>query len=134
MSPIHLLASYPKSGNTWVRAFLTSLHFPEIDAVFENVRGAVRVTQRGRSYLARKRQLNDRLEKIIRTAILHGYTCFWVEGHPSTPYLVGGDRYAKGSHHIYTHPKREGHLSVPHPKSDLGKGLVHKLRKQAGLK
>ena len=43
-------------------------------------------------------------------------------------------RDAKGSHHIYTHPKREGHLSVPHPKSDLGKGLVHKLRKQVGLK
>ena len=42
-------------------------------------------------------------------------------------------RGVKGSHHIYTHPARGGHLSVPHPKKDLGAGLVCKLRKQAGL-
>ncbi|MFO1419586.1 MAG: type II toxin-antitoxin system HicA family toxin [Candidatus Competibacteraceae bacterium] len=39
----------------------------------------------------------------------------------------------KSSHHVYTHPARGGHLSVPHPKKDLGAGLVRKLRKQAGL-
>ena len=38
-----------------------------------------------------------------------------------------------GSHHIFKHPKRPGHLTVPHPKKDLGKGLVQKIRKQAGL-
>ena len=43
-------------------------------------------------------------------------------------------RGVKGSHHIYTHPARGGHISVPHPKKDLGAGLVHKLMKQAGLK
>jgi len=43
-------------------------------------------------------------------------------------------RSVKGSHHIYVHPVRSGHLSVPHPKSDLGKGLVAKILKQAGLK
>ena len=43
-------------------------------------------------------------------------------------------RGMKGSHHIYTHPQRGGHLSVPHPKKDLGAGLIHKLMKQAGLK
>ena len=43
-------------------------------------------------------------------------------------------RAAKGSHHIYTHPDKPGHLSVPHPKKDLGVGLCHKLMKQAGLK
>ena len=42
-------------------------------------------------------------------------------------------RGVKGSHHIYTHPARGGHLSVPHPKKDLGAGLVRKLRQQAGL-
>jgi len=42
-------------------------------------------------------------------------------------------RAVKGSHHIYTHPERGGHISVPHPRKDLGKGLLHKLRKQAGL-
>ena len=43
-------------------------------------------------------------------------------------------RGAKGSHHIFTHPQKPGHISVPHPKKDLGAGLVHKLLKQAGLK
>ena len=38
-----------------------------------------------------------------------------------------------GSHHIFKHPSRLGHLTVPHPKKDLGKGLLHKIRKQAGL-
>lgn len=42
-------------------------------------------------------------------------------------------RGVKGSHHIYTHPARGGHISVPHPKKDLGTGLVRKLLKQAGL-
>jgi predicted RNA binding protein YcfA (HicA-like mRNA interferase family) len=43
-------------------------------------------------------------------------------------------RDAKRSHHIFTHPQKPGHVSVPHPKKDLGAGLVHKLLKQAGLK
>jgi predicted RNA binding protein YcfA (HicA-like mRNA interferase family) len=43
-------------------------------------------------------------------------------------------RGVKGSHHIYTHPERAGHITVPHPKKDLGIGLVNKLLKQAGLK
>lgn len=43
-------------------------------------------------------------------------------------------RGSKGSHHVYTHPQRGGHISVSHPKKDLGVGLAHKLLKQAGLK
>lgn len=43
-------------------------------------------------------------------------------------------RTVRGSHHVFTHPSRPGHLTVPHPKKDLGKGLVSKLLKQAGLK
>jgi predicted RNA binding protein YcfA (HicA-like mRNA interferase family) len=43
-------------------------------------------------------------------------------------------RGTKGSHHIYTHPGRGGHISIPHPKKDLGTGLLRKLMKQAGLK
>ncbi|MDB5848030.1 MAG: hypothetical protein JWP29_1782 [Rhodoferax sp.] len=42
-------------------------------------------------------------------------------------------RSTKGSHHVFTHPSKAGHLCVPHPKKDLGTGLVHKLLKQAGL-
>lgn len=42
-------------------------------------------------------------------------------------------RAAKGSHHIFIHPVKKGHISVPHPKKDLGTGLVHKLLKHAGI-
>ena len=43
-------------------------------------------------------------------------------------------RSIKGSHHVFVHSQRPGHISVPHPKKDLGTGLVNKLLKQAGLK
>lgn len=43
-------------------------------------------------------------------------------------------RGVKGSHHVFTHPTKAGHISVPHPKKDLGVGLANKLLKQAGLK
>ena len=39
----------------------------------------------------------------------------------------------RGSHHVFVHPVRPGLLVVPHPKKDLGKGLVAAIRKQAGL-
>jgi predicted RNA binding protein YcfA (HicA-like mRNA interferase family) len=43
-------------------------------------------------------------------------------------------RRTVGSHHIFVHSTLPGHVTVPHPKEDLGNGLVHKIRKQAGLK
>ena len=38
-----------------------------------------------------------------------------------------------GSHHIIKHPTRLGHVVVPHPKKDLGLGLVKAIRRQAGI-
>jgi predicted RNA binding protein YcfA (HicA-like mRNA interferase family) len=43
-------------------------------------------------------------------------------------------RGSKGSHHVFNHPLKSGHITVPHPKKDLGIGLVQKLIKQAGIK
>lgn len=43
-------------------------------------------------------------------------------------------RNVKGSHNVFIHPTKLGHISVPHPKHELGVGLLHKLLKQAGLK
>lgn len=40
----------------------------------------------------------------------------------------------KGSHHIFAHKTKSGHVCIPHPKKDLGLGLVVKILKQAGLK
>ena len=39
----------------------------------------------------------------------------------------------RGSHHVFKHPTRPGIVVVPHPKKDLGKGLVEAIRKQAGI-
>ena len=39
----------------------------------------------------------------------------------------------RGSHHVFNYPDGPGHISVPHPKKDLGIGLVRKLLKQGGL-
>jgi predicted RNA binding protein YcfA (HicA-like mRNA interferase family) len=39
----------------------------------------------------------------------------------------------RGSHHVFIHPSRPGIVVVPHPKKDLGKGLVANIRKQAGI-
>ena len=40
-------------------------------------------------------------------------------------------RGVKGSHHVYVHPDRPGHVTVPHPRKDLGTGLLHKLLNKA---
>lgn len=42
-------------------------------------------------------------------------------------------RGIKGSHHVYVHPQRPGHVTVPHPRKDLGLGLVRAILKQTGL-
>jgi predicted RNA binding protein YcfA (HicA-like mRNA interferase family) len=39
----------------------------------------------------------------------------------------------RGSHHVFKHPDRGGHVVVPHPKKDLGRGLIAAIRKQAEL-
>jgi predicted RNA binding protein YcfA (HicA-like mRNA interferase family) len=39
----------------------------------------------------------------------------------------------RGSHHVFIHRDRPGHLTIPHPKKDLGKGLIAAIRRQAGL-
>ena len=43
-------------------------------------------------------------------------------------------RGVQGSHHVYVHPLRSGHISVTLSSKDLGIGLLEKLLKQSGLK
>ena len=40
----------------------------------------------------------------------------------------------RGSHYAFQHPLHAGTIVVPHPKKELGKGLVTAIRRQAGLK
>jgi predicted RNA binding protein YcfA (HicA-like mRNA interferase family) len=39
----------------------------------------------------------------------------------------------RGSHHVFKHPTHPNHVVVPHPKKELGKGLIAQIRKDAGL-
>ena len=39
----------------------------------------------------------------------------------------------RGSHHVFQHLALAGSVVVPHPKKDLGTGLVRAIRKLAGL-
>lgn len=39
----------------------------------------------------------------------------------------------KGSHHVYRHPSKGHAVTVPHPKKNLGIGLVKAIKKQAGI-
>ena len=39
----------------------------------------------------------------------------------------------RGSHHVFKHAYLSGYVVVPHPKKDLGIGLVSAIRKQASL-
>ncbi|MBL8474217.1 MAG: type II toxin-antitoxin system HicA family toxin [Rhodocyclaceae bacterium] len=39
----------------------------------------------------------------------------------------------RGSHHVFTQPAKPGIVVVPHPKKDLGAGLVKAIRRQGGI-
>lgn len=39
----------------------------------------------------------------------------------------------RGSHHVFKHPLLPGIVVVPHPKKELGLGLVAAIRKHTGL-
>jgi predicted RNA binding protein YcfA (HicA-like mRNA interferase family) len=39
----------------------------------------------------------------------------------------------KGSHHHFKHPTKKGIVTIPHPNSDVPKGTVANILRQAGL-
>jgi len=40
----------------------------------------------------------------------------------------------RGSHHQFKHPSKLGKITVPHPKTDLPKGTLKSIFKQAKIK
>ena len=45
-----------------------------------------------------------------------------------------GLRGVRGSHHVYVHPIKLGHIVVTHPRKDMPIGLLRAIFKQAGIK
>ena len=41
--------------------------------------------------------------------------------------------HVNGSHPVFKNPERPGIVVVPHPKKELGLGLVKAIRRQAGI-
>lgn len=40
----------------------------------------------------------------------------------------------RGSHHIFRHPSKGGHVTVPHPRKDLSFRTLKSIELQSGLK
>jgi predicted RNA binding protein YcfA (HicA-like mRNA interferase family) len=111
-----------ENGNAVERAFDHDLYFPPEEL---NVRSAGAADQdpwRAEAMRIDRRQFMCMIHTVksadlIRELIRNG----WVL-----------DR-VRGSHHVFRHPSKAEILVVPHPRKDLGKGLVVKIRKQAGI-
>jgi predicted RNA binding protein YcfA (HicA-like mRNA interferase family) len=39
-----------------------------------------------------------------------------------------------GSHHHFKHAQKAGTVTIPHPRKQIGRGLLNSILKQAGLK
>lgn len=74
--------------------------WPVVSLRMTDLEDGILVGQSGRSYKARKWRLTDGVVRVVDCAIRNGLRAFWVNGHPSVPYLKGGSRFNKGSHHI----------------------------------
>lgn len=40
---------------------------------------------------------------------------------------------SNGSHRIFTHPTKPGHISVPHPRKDMIVGTLKSIERRSGL-
>jgi len=76
------------------------------DAIFEEVETlggkflGTRVTQDGRTYIARKWELTAEIKEVLSKANDLGFAKFWRYGQPQDSYFLGGANYLKGSPHI----------------------------------
>lgn len=39
----------------------------------------------------------------------------------------------KGGHHIFTHPTKKGHVTVPHPRKDMAIATLKSIERQSGV-
>ena len=78
----------------------------EADALFEEVETkqgkflGTRITQDGRTYIARKWKMTEQVKEILLKSVETGFPKFWRYGQPQDSYFTGGSNYLKGSHHI----------------------------------
>ena len=53
-------------------------------------------------------------------------------GRPNLPDKQAILERIAGSHHVFKHPRTGATIVLPHPKKDLGRGLVRNIYKRAG--
>lgn len=59
------------------------LEFKKAGLTMLQTKTGILVRQNGREYLAERWHLSHQVKKIVETAISHGFTSLWVNGHPS---------------------------------------------------
>ena len=77
-------------------------------AVFEEVENkegkylGIKITQNGRTYIARNWRINEKLKEIIEISASCELTCLWRHNHPLNKYFLSNlkNDFIKGSHHI----------------------------------
>ena len=87
---------------------IKKIDYPEVNAVFSEVidnKGkflGTKITQNGRTYIARDWSLTEEVKEIINLAINSGLVCFWRTGpsHPRDLSFEGNEGYLRGAHHI----------------------------------
>ena len=85
---------------------IKSWHEPIGQATFEEVETndgkflGTRVTQNGRTYIARKWEITAEIKDILSKAAELGFSKYWRHGQPQNAYFLGGKNYYKGSPHI----------------------------------
>ncbi len=78
----------------------------EAEVFFEEVESkeglflGTRISQDGRTYIAREWKITEEVKEILVLAVELGYQKCWRFGHPQDSYLLGGSNYLKGCHHI----------------------------------
>ena len=61
---------------------MQKMAFPHLDLTLEKETGGVRVTQNGKSYLARRWQLRENVRAMIYLSISQCFHFLWVKNHP----------------------------------------------------
>ena len=84
---------------SWSAIEAANANFEEVEQADGIYLGA-RITQDGRTYIARNWKLTEQLKLFISLAIEVGFPKLWRTNHPLDSYLLGNENYLMGCHHI----------------------------------
>ena len=78
---------------------INEAQFDEVETTEGKFLGT-RISQDGKSYIARNWKITEEVKTIIIKAAKSGFSKLWRQNHPQDRYFYNGPDYLKGSHHI----------------------------------